>query len=179
MKTEVAVFGGGCFWCTEAIFKSIEGVIAVSSGYTGGHVPSPTYDDVYADTTGHAEAVKITFDPARVSYADLLDIHFATHDATQLSIKEGVVRTRYRSSIFPLNEQQHAEALKAIADMEQELSQALLTTIEPFMEWYDAEDYHQNFWEKEGQENVFCMMNIPGKLAKLREKYPKAAADSK
>ncbi|KGT91907.1 peptide methionine sulfoxide reductase [Erwinia typographi] len=172
MSQEFAVFGGGCFWCTEAIFKSIHGVQSVVSGYTGGNVPFPTYDQVYSDTTGHAEAVRIVFDPQLVSFADLLDIHFATHDPTQPSVKEGVVRTRYRSAIFPVSEAQRAEALVAIAGMEKELSKPLVTTLEPFTEWYDAEDYHQNFWEKEGQENAFCMMNIPSKLAKLRDKFP-------
>lgn len=172
MNTEYAVFGGGCFWCTEAIFKSINGVVDVESGYTGGHVPFPDYDAVYTDTTGHAEAVKIGFDPSKVSYADLLEIHFATHTPTEHNVKEGIIRSRYRSAIFPVDDKQRADALAAISRTAKELSKDLVTTIEPFTEWYPAEDYHQNFWEKEGQENAFCMMNIPSKLAKLREKYP-------
>ncbi len=173
MRSESAVFAGGCFWCTEAIFQSIDGVTSVESGYIGGHVPSPTYDQVYSDTTGHAEAVRIQFDADRVSYEDLLDIHFATHDPTQPNIKEGIVRSRYRSALFPTSPAQRAMAEQGIARAQAELGKPLVTTLEPLSEWYPAEDYHQNFWEKEGQENAFCMLTIPTKLQKLRNKFPK------
>ncbi|MCA1177604.1 MULTISPECIES: peptide-methionine (S)-S-oxide reductase MsrA [unclassified Pantoea] len=178
MMREQAIFAGGCFWCTEAIFQSIHGVLSVESGYIGGHVASPTYDQVYSDTTGHAEAVKIEFDPTLVSYDDLLDIHFATHDATQENIKEGVVRSRYRSALFPTSDAQRIAAEQGIARAAAELDKALVTKLEPLAEWYAAEDYHQNFWEKEGQENAFCMMNIPAKLKKLRNKFPEQASNS-
>ncbi|MEG3131413.1 peptide-methionine (S)-S-oxide reductase MsrA [Pantoea cypripedii] len=178
MKSESAIFAGGCFWCTEAIFQSIDGVIAVESGYIGGHVASPTYDQVYSDTTGHAEAVKIVFDADIVSYDDLLDIHFATHDPSQPNIKEGVERSRYRSALFPTSDAQRIAAKQGIARTEAEIGKPLVTTLEPLSEWYPAEDYHQNFWEKEGQENAFCMMNIPAKLQKLRNKFPKQAKEN-
>ncbi|WP_313689404.1 peptide-methionine (S)-S-oxide reductase MsrA [Pantoea sp.] len=178
MKSESAIFAGGCFWCTEAIFQSIDGVISVESGYIGGHVVSPTYDQVYSDTTGHAEAVRIVFDADIVSYDDLLDIHFATHDASQPNIKEGVERSRYRSSLFPTSEVQRIAAKQGIARAEAEIGKPLVTTLEPLSEWYPAEDYHQNFWEKEGQGNAFCMMNIPAKLQKLRNKFPKQAKEN-
>ncbi|WP_240629299.1 peptide-methionine (S)-S-oxide reductase [Pantoea rodasii] len=125
-----------------------------------------------------APAITLRFDIAIVSYDDLLDIHFATHDATQENSKDGVIRSRYRSALFPTSEAQRIAAEQGIARAASELGKPLVTKLEPLAEWYAAEDYHQNFWEKEGQENAFCMMNIPAKLQKLRNKFPKIASDS-
>ncbi|MFM5917116.1 MAG: peptide-methionine (S)-S-oxide reductase MsrA, partial [Novosphingobium sp.] len=110
-----AIIAGGCFWCVEAVFRSIDGVSAVESGYIGGSVPNPTYKAVCTGTTGHAEAIKITFDPSIVSLADLLDIHFATHDPTQLNRQGNDIGTQYRSAIFPLGDDQRAAAEAGIA----------------------------------------------------------------
>ncbi len=166
-----AIFAGGCFWCTEAVFRQLAGVSAATSGYIGGHVENPTYKAVCTDTTGHAEAIRISFDPAVISYADLLDVHFATHDPTQLNRQGGDVGTQYRSAIFPLDDSQRAEAEAAIARAQAERSEPIVTTIEGPATWYPAEDYHQEYWDGEGQRNPYCLAVIPPKLAKLRKGF--------
>ena len=166
-----AIFAGGCFWCTEAVFRQLAGVSAATSGYIGGHVENPTYKEVCTDTTGHAEAIRITFDPAVISYADLLDVHFATHDPTQLNRQGGDVGTQYRSAIFPLDDSQRAEAEAAIARAQTDRSEPIVTTIEGPATWYPAEDYHQEYWDGEGQRNPYCLAVIPPKLAKLRKGF--------
>jgi len=171
MTIEYAVIAGGCFWCTEAVFKSIKGVVSVESGYTGGTTVDPTYQTVCEGTTGHAEAIRIGFDPALVSYGDLLDISFATHDPTQLNRQGNDIGTQYRSAIFPATPAQEPEAKAAIARAAADHSAPIVTTIEPLQTWYPAEDYHQNYWEGEGQRNGFCLAVIPPKLQKLRKRY--------
>jgi len=171
MMTEYAIIAGGCFWCTEAVFKQINGVESVESGYIGGHVAQPTYKQVCTGETGHAEAIRLGFDPEKISYGELLDISFATHDPTQLNRQGNDIGTQYRSAIFPLNEAQAVEAKAAIARAQAELNEPVVTTIEGASEWYPAEDYHQNYWEGEGQENRYCMAVIPPKLQKLRKRY--------
>ena len=171
MADQIAVLAGGCFWCTEAVFLDIAGVSKVESGYTGGHVPDPTYKQVCGGGTGHAEAIRISFDPAQVSYADLLDIFFATHDPTQLNRQGNDVGTQYRSAIFPQDEGQRAEAEAAIARANADNGGKVVTTIEAPDTWYPAEDYHQDYWSGEGQRNPYCMAIIPPKLAKLRKSF--------
>lgn len=166
-----AIFAGGCFWCTEAVFRSIAGVSAVESGYIGGTIANPTYKQVCSGTTGHAEAIRITFDPAVVSLADLLDIHFATHDPTQLNRQGNDIGTQYRTALFPLDEEQRAEAEAAIARAQEGRSEPVVTTIEGPAEWYPAEDYHQEYWQGEGQRNPYCLAVIPPKLAKLQKGF--------
>ena len=166
-----AIFAGGCFWCTEAVFRDVIGVSEVESGYIGGAVPNPTYKQVCGGDTGHAEAIRITFDPAQLSYADLLDINMATHDPTQLNRQGGDVGTQYRSAIFPLDDEQRAEAVAAIARAQADRSEPIVTTIEGPAIWYPAEDYHQEYWQGEGQRNPYCMAVIPPKLAKLRKSF--------
>ena len=166
-----AIFAGGCFWCTEAVFRDVIGVSEVESGYIGGAVPNPTYKQVCGGDTGHAEAIRITFDPAQLSYADLLDINMATHDPTQLNRQGGDVGTQYRSAIFPLDDEQRAEAAAAITRAQADRSEAIVTTIEGPAIWYPAEDYHQEYWQGEGQRNPYCMAVIPPKLAKLRKSF--------
>ncbi|MEQ7872977.1 peptide-methionine (S)-S-oxide reductase MsrA [Sphingomonas sp. ASV193] len=171
MGHETAVLAGGCFWCTEAVFLDIAGVDKVESGYTGGQTVNPTYKQVCGGDTGHAEAIRVTFDPALVSYADLLDIFFATHDPTQLNRQGNDIGTQYRSAIFPQDEAQEAEARAAIERANADWGGNIVTTIEPKAEWYPAEDYHQDYWAGEGQRNPYCMAVIPPKLAKLRKSF--------
>jgi len=171
MSEQVATFAGGCFWCTEAVFKDVVGVSSVESGYIGGTVANPTYRQVCAGNTGHAEAIRVRFDPASVSYADLLDIFFATHDPTQLNRQGNDIGTQYRSAIFPHSSAQEAEAKAAIERASADWPAPIVTTIEPLGEWYPAEDYHQDYWEGEGQRNPYCLAVIPPKLQKLRKSF--------
>ena len=171
MASETAIFAGGCFWCTEAVFKDIIGVNSVESGYIGGTKPNPTYREVCDGNTGHAEAIRVTFDPDQVRYADLLDIFFATHDPTQLNRQGNDVGTQYRSAIFPQTPEQSHQAMMAIERNQVNWPQPIVTTIEQSNEWWPAEDYHQEYWEGEGQRNPYCMAVIPPKLAKLRKGF--------
>jgi peptide-methionine (S)-S-oxide reductase len=171
MADEVAVLAGGCFWCTEAVFLDVVGVKSVESGYTGGHVASPTYKQVCGGDTGHAEAIRITFDNEQLSYDDLLDIFFATHDPTQLNRQGNDVGTQYRSAIFPQSEEQETKARTAIERNNADYANGIVTTIEPKGEWYPAEDYHQDYWAGEGQRNPYCLAVIPPKLQKLRKSF--------
>jgi peptide-methionine (S)-S-oxide reductase len=171
MAEEQAILAGGCFWCTEAVFKDLIGVSAVESGYVGGHVESPTYKQVCAGDTGHAEAIRVTFDPQRISYDDLLDVFFATHDPTQLNRQGNDIGTQYRSAIFPLSPDQEAAAARGIERSEASWPAPIVTTIEQPGEWWPAEDYHQDYWEGEGQRNPYCLAVIPPKLQKLRKSF--------
>jgi peptide-methionine (S)-S-oxide reductase len=171
MAEEVAVFAGGCFWCTEAVFLDVIGVKSVESGYTGGHTANPTYKQVCSGDTGHAETIRVTFDPDVIRYDDLLDIFFATHDPTQLNRQGNDVGTQYRSAIFPQNAEQEKKAREAIVRANQEHDGRVVTAIEPKGEWWPAEDYHQQYWEGEGQRNPYCIAHIPPKLQKLRKSF--------
>ena len=179
MAEEVAVLAGGCFWCTEAVFNDVVGVKSVESGYIGGDAINPTYKQVCGGDTGHAEAIRVTFDPDAVAYDDLLDIFFATHDPTQLNRQGNDVGTQYRSAIFPQDEEQRAAAEAAIARKNEEIGGGVVTTIEPNAEWYPAEDYHQDYWSGEGQRNPYCLATIPPKLAKLRKSFQARVKSSK
>ena len=172
-----AIVAGGCFWCTEAVFRMCLGVSQVESGYIGGAVPNPTYKAICTGTTGHAEAIRVTFDPASLAYGDLLDIHMATHDPTQLNRQGNDVWTQYRSAIFPADDAQRAEAEAAIARANAELGGRVVTTIEGPAVWYPAEDYHQLYWEGEGQRNPYCLAVIPPKLQKLRKSFAQRVKD--
>ena len=171
MAEQVATLAGGCFWCTEAVFNDVVGVTKVESGYTGGSVVNPNYKQVCGGDTGHAEAIRVTFDPAVISYDDLLDIFFATHDPTQLNRQGNDIGTQYRSAIFPENEEQDRQARAAIERNNANHGGKIVTTIEPKAEWYPAEDYHQEYWEGEGQRNPYCLAVIPPKLQKLRKSF--------
>ena len=166
-----AIFAGGCFWCTEAVFRDVIGVSNVESGYIGGVTPNPTYKQVCSGNTGHAEAIRVTFDPDAISYGQLLDIFFATHDPTQLNRQGNDIGTQYRSAVFPLDEEQQAETEAGIARAQADRAEPVVTTIEGPAEWYPAEDYHQDYWEGEGQRNPYCMAVIPPKLMKLRKSF--------
>jgi peptide-methionine (S)-S-oxide reductase len=171
MADQVAVLAGGCFWCTEAVFLDVVGVKSVESGYTGGEVANPTYRQVCDGDTGHAEAIRVTFDPDQIGYDDLLDIFFATHDPTQLNRQGNDVGTQYRSAIFPQYEEQERKAREAIERANRGLGGRVVTTIEPKSEWYPAEGYHQDYWAGEGQRNPYCIALIPPKLQKLRKSF--------
>ena len=171
MTDQVAVLAGGCFWCTEAVFLDVVGVKSVESGYTGGSTVNPTYKQVCGGDTGHAEAIRITFDNDQLSYSELLDIFFAIHDPTQLNRQGGDIGTQYRSAIFPQDEGQETEARAAIKRAQGDHLQPIVTTIEPQGDWYSAEDYHQDYWVGEGQSNAYCLAVIPPKLAKLKAKF--------
>ena len=171
MTDQVAVLAGGCFWCTEAVFLDVIGVKSVESGYTGGRTVNPTYKQVCGGDTGHAEAIRITFDSDVLAYDDLLDIFFAIHDPTQLNRQGNDIGTQYRSAIFPQDEAQREAAVAAIARANEQNDGKVVTTIEPRAEWYPAEDYHQDYWSGEGQRNPYCLATIPPKLQKLRKSF--------
>lgn len=167
----MAIIAGGCFWCTEAVFRDVIGVSEVESGYIGGRDANPTYKAVCSGKTGHAEAIRVTYDPSQLHYGDLLDIFMATHDPTQLNRQGNDVGTQYRSAIFPLDEAQQDEAESAIARAQADSSAPIVTTIEGPATWYPAEDYHQEYWAGEGQRNSYCQAVIPPKLMKLRKSF--------
>lgn len=171
MAQDTAIVAGGCFWCTEAVYQQIAGVASVESGYIGGKVANPTYDQVCSGTTGHAEAIRIVFDPGVLAYGDLLDIFFATHDPTQLNRQGNDVGTQYRSAIFPLDADQAREAEAAIARAQADWPAPIVTKIEGEAPWYPAEDYHQNYWDRVGTRNPYCMAVIPPKLQKLKKGF--------
>ena len=171
MAEDVAVLAGGCFWCTEAVFNDVIGVKSVESGYTGGEVENPTYKQVCGGGTGHAEAIRITFDPDLIGYAELLDIFFAVHDPTQLNRQGNDIGTQYRSAIFPQNDEQEREAREGRARAQSHWDGEIVTTNEPKSDWWPAEDYHQSYWEGEGQRNPYCISTIPPKLQKLRKSF--------
>jgi peptide-methionine (S)-S-oxide reductase len=171
MAEEQAILAGGCFWCTEAVFKDLKGVSSVEAGYAGGHVDHPTYREVCGGGTGHAEAIRVTFDPDVISYDDILDVHFATHDPTQLNRQGNDVGTQYRSALFPNSPAQDQAAPRGIVRAQADWPAPIVTTIEPPGPWWPAEDYHQNYWEGEGQRSPYCLAVIPPKLQKLRKRF--------
>ena len=176
--SEQAIVAGGCFWCTEAVFRDVVGVSQVESGYIGGHTANPTYKEVCSGSTGHAEAIRVTFDPAIITLPEIFDVFLGTHDPTQLNRQGNDVGTQYRSAIFPTDDAQRAEAEAAIARWNADHSgQQAVTTIEGPAEWYPAEDYHQEYWEGEGQRNPYCLAVIPPKLMKLRKSFQKYVKD--
>lgn len=171
MAQEIATLAGGCFWCTEAVYQNLRGVSSVESGYIGGARPNPTYEEICTGATGHAEAIRITYDADQISYDDLLDIFFATHEPTTLNRQGNDVGSQYRSAIFPHSPEQEAQARAAIARAQPDYSDPIVTTIEADAPWYPAEDYHQKYWERVGDRNPYCMAVIPPKLAKLRKGF--------
>lgn len=168
---EFAIFAGGCFWCTEAVFNDVIGVHSVESGYIGGHVANPSYKQVCGGDTGHAEAVRIGYDPTVISYGELLDIFFATHDPTQLNRQGNDVGTQYRSAVFPHSTDQEMQARAAIERAQADWPQPIVTTIESDAAWYPAEDYHQEYFARVGDQNPYCMAVIAPKLRKFRKSF--------
>lgn len=172
MAQETAIVAGGCFWCTEAVFRDVIGVSEVESGYIGGTVANPTYKQVCGGETGHAEAIRVTYDTSVITLPEIFDVFMGTHDPAQLNRQGNDVGTQYRSAIFPLDDRQRAEAEAAISRWNGEHpDQQAVTTIEGPAEWFPAEDYHQEYWDGEGQRNPYCLAVIPPKLAKLRKSF--------
>ncbi len=170
--TEVATLAGGCFWCTEAVFLELEGVKTVKSGYIGGKTVNPTYKDVTSGETGHAEAIQITFDPAKITYEELLEIYFATHDPTTLNRQGNDIGTQYRSEIFYHNDQQKEIAESYIAQLNHEntFGKKLVTKLSPASKFYVAEDYHQNYYNQNKSQS-YCSYVITPKVNKVRTKF--------
>lgn len=172
MKTEIAVFGGGCFWCTEAIFQNLKGVISVSSGYAGGTKDDPTYAEVSAGRTGHAEVNRIEFDPAVIGYETLLEVFFNLHDPTTLNRQGGDVGEQYRSVIFYATEEQKRIAESHIKKLTAQkiFGSPIVTELKPLTKFYPAESYHQNYYWN-NQDMPYCRLVISPKLTKLRRQY--------
>lgn len=171
-SVEIATLGGGCFWCIEAAFQEIRGVINVESGYAGGKTVSPTYEQVCTGTTGHAEVVQVTFDPKIISFKDILEVFFTAHDPTTLNRQGADVGTQYRSVIFYHNERQKKIAEQVIQkfDAARVRDDAIVTTVEPLKKFYKAEDYHRKYFDRH-PEAAYCRVVIAPKIAKLRKKY--------
>jgi peptide-methionine (S)-S-oxide reductase len=171
-KSTVAVFGGGCFWCTEAVFDELRGVKSVVSGYAGGSTKNPTYEHVCGGGTGHAEVIKIDFDPTEIAFKDLLTVFFATHDPTTLNRQGNDVGTQYRSAIFYANEEQKREAEAFIKELNDSkaFGKPVVTTLEPLGEFYVAEDYHQKYYANNPYQ-PYCQYMIPPKLSKLHKQF--------
>lgn len=169
---EIATFAGGCFWCTEAIFLEIDGVEKVVSGYIGGTTKNPTYRDICSGTTGHAEAIQITFDPKKVTYEDLLEVFFGTHDPTTLNRQGADIGTQYRSEIFYHSEVQKDKAEKYISLISGEklYDKEIVTKVSKATVFYPAEEYHQNYYNQNAEQG-YCQMVIAPKLEKLRKYY--------
>lgn len=164
-----ALFGGGCFWCTEAVFLQLKGVSAVTSGYAGGHVQQPTYEQICNGDTQHAEVIMIDYDEAQISFTQLLDVFFATHDPTTLNRQGNDVGTQYRSVIYYLNEEQRGQAQQRIDALKAD-GLNIVTELNPAPVFYPAEDYHQNFFARNPSQG-YCNFAIPPKLMKLRSKF--------
>jgi len=172
MTEQIATFAGGCFWCTEAVFQKLRGVSKVVPGYTGGHVANPTYNDVCAGTTGHAEAIQLHFDPDVISYETLLDVFFQLHDPTTLNRQDADVGTQYRSAIYYENELQREAIEEAIAKVNESgmYADPVVTEVSPLSQFYVAEDYHQNFYE-DNKTYPYCAIVINPKITKLYKNF--------
>lgn len=171
-KSETAVLGGGCFWCVEAALLQLQGVLAVESGYMGGQTDQPTYEQVCSGKTGHVEVVRVEFDPAEVSYGELLEMFFTAHDPTTLNRQGNDVGTQYRSVIFVLNDAQRAEAERVIAELtaKEVFNAPIVTAIEPARTFWKAEGYHQNYFANNSHQ-PYCLFAVAPKVAKVRAKY--------
>ena len=169
---EEATLGGGCFWCLEAVYDELDGVERVVSGYAGGHVPNPTYRQVCAETTGHAEVTQITFDPRVISFKELLQIFFTIHDPTTLNRQGHDVGTKYRSNILYHNEEQRAIAEQTVAELTEAgiWDRPIVTQIEPLTTFYPAEDYHQDYF-KNNPEQAYCQFVVAPKVVKARKEF--------
>lgn len=170
MAIETATLGGGCFWCTEAVFQELHGVMKVESGYTGGTVANPTYEQVCEGTTGHAEVVRLEFDPAVISYRDILEIFFTIHDPTTQDRQGNDVGPQYRSVIFYQDAQQEATARQVMAEMASVWDAPLVTQLVPAETWYKAEDYHQNYYAQHPAQG-YCAFVVAPKVSKFRQTF--------
>ena len=173
MTTEIATLAGGCFWCLEAVFDQLQGVQSVESGYMGGDSPNPSYEDICTGETGHAEVVRITFDPAVVSYRDLLAVFFTIHDPTTLNRQGNDRGTQYRSAIFFHTPEQEQAAREVIASLTAKalFSDRIVTQVVPATTFWQAEDYHQEYFERVGSQNPYCTFVVEPKVAKFRKHF--------
>lgn len=171
-KTEIAVFGGGCFWCTEAVFKELRGVVLVMPGYAGGTTERPTYDAVSGGATGHAEVIRVEYDPMQISYETLLTVFFATHDPTILNRQGADVGTQYRSIILYTSEAQKSAAEKFITDLNASSGggKPIVTEVKPLAKFFEAETYHRDYYLK-NPDQQYCQIVINPKLNKVREEF--------
>jgi peptide-methionine (S)-S-oxide reductase len=169
---QTATLAGGCFWCTEAVFKRLKGIISVVPGYSGGNVVNPSYEQVSSGNTGHAETIQIQFDPKILSFDNILDIFFHTHDPTTINQQGNDVGPQYRSVIFYHDENQKNEAQNYIKKLEEnkEFKKPIVTEIVPFTNFYEAENYHKNYYENH-KNNLYCDLTIAPKITKLLQKY--------
>jgi peptide-methionine (S)-S-oxide reductase len=170
MATDIATLGGGCFWCLEAVYQELKGVQLVESGYTGGQVSNPTYEAVCAGTTGHAEVVRLTFDPQVVSYREILEIFFTIHDPTTLNRQGNDVGTQYRSVIYYHSPEQQKIAKQVIAEMANVWDAPIVTELTPAETYYKAEDYHQNYFRQNPMQG-YCAFIVAPKVAKFRQMF--------
>lgn len=168
-KTEIADFGGGCFWCMEAVFERLPGVLSVTSGFAGGTTDNPTYEQVCTETTGHAEVTQIVFDPSKISYSQLLDVFWQAHDPTTLNRQGADVGTSYRSIILYRDKKQELEAEKSKLAAQQNFRSPIVTEIVPLKKFYPAEDYHQKYYDNNSNA-PYCQVVITPKLDKLEKK---------
>jgi peptide-methionine (S)-S-oxide reductase len=172
MTEEIATFAGGCFWCTEAVFQELRGVSKVVPGYTGGHVPNPTYNAVCTGMTGHAEAIQVSYDPAVISYEQLLEVFFELHDPTTLNRQDADVGSQYRSAVYYQNEveKQAIDAAIARVNASGKHTDPVVTEVAPLSEFYVAEDYHHNFYE-DNKTYPYCAIVINPKITKLYKNF--------
>ncbi len=172
IKYEVATFGGGCFWCTEAMFLELEGVVKVESGYSGGHIENPTYKEICTGTTGHAEVIQITFDPSKISYEEILLVHFTTHDPTTLNRQGNDAGPQYRSVIFYHDAAQQAAATLAVQEVAPTIwgQKPITTEIVPLVKFFKAEDYHQNYLDQNPNQ-PYCIYVVNPKVDKFRKAF--------
>jgi peptide-methionine (S)-S-oxide reductase len=172
MNNETAILGNGCFWCTEAIFQQLNGVVSVQSGYSGGHVENPTYEEVCEKTTGHAEAIKVVYDPSKISFDELLEVFWQTHDPTTLNRQGNDVGPQYRSVVFYMNEEQKkkAEFYKEKLGKSGAFDSPIVTAIEPYKNFYVAENYHQNYYKLNGSQ-PYCYFVIRPKMEKFQKVF--------
>lgn len=175
---EIAVFGGGCFWCTEAVFKMLKGVTSVMPGYAGGSMENPSYERVVTGATGHAEVIQIEFDPSKIAFKDLLTVFFTSHDPTTLNRQGADVGTQYRSVVLYTNDEQKKVAEEYIAEIDAEHAGPPVTTeVKPLDMFYPAEDYHRDYYSK-NVESPYCQIVINPKLKKVKEKFAQLLNDS-
>ena len=169
-ELQTATVAGGCFWCTEAVFKQIQGVESVTSGYAGGHVEEPSYEAVCSGDTGHAECVQVEYDPDVIGYEDVLTVFFATHNPTTKDRQGPDVGSQYRSAVFYHDEAQREAVEATVDDLEEQYSDPIVTEVEPLVTFYPAKEYHQDYYERNPDQG-YCAVNIDPKLEKLNEQF--------
>lgn len=169
---ETATLGGGCFWCLEAVYSELKGVLRIEAGYSGGHVKNPSYEDVCSDETGHAEVVQLTFDPTIITFREILQVFFSVHDPTTLNRQGADVGTQYRSAIFYHDENQKRVAQEVMDEIEKSKiwGRPVVTELVPFVQFYKAEEYHQNYFQNNPNQ-PYCQVVVAPKVAKFRKQY--------